>query len=1211
MTCHYVIALLVAASWANVVTGLPANADAVVPEEVLPEVSQRDHQLDVTPEELDGEPITVTDLPAGAEIFLHQAMSSMREMCGKTGSFTGIISDISMQMVQGEEFTLKYNVSDTDTSVVHEVQLRWLLPGNQGIHEMPGRSPSIADQFDIDGVTPRVCPTHEMRASDAATTANLLQMSRAKGFIGKDPSTVPASMIDAHDITAKEAAALPQDFDWRQFTKGARAIDATISQGSCGSCYAFASTTAFAYRLFIKSGGRHDVWPSPQTAMSCYHYTTDSGDAKGGCEGGDAQYVYGLMEQGDGFPPMWCNPYNFTHPEEQKPTQCNAGCSDALRFNALPGGTKLIGHAFLPHHSQKEVEHMIMREIYHNGPAFLSVEATEDFQRLSSWDIWSRKEEQGMKKIGNHAVVLVGWGVEQDDNNNNKPYWIIQNSYGNHWGNGGFARLARGVNQNALEHNGIATVTPVIPDKCMEAKVCANSGSYNNDCTCHCIDGFSGPTCEECSLPCEFGKSSVKDGKCVCDCAPFTYSLGGVTCSAKLHVASHYSSTSLTDVFVKSEAKIHVLANAAGKAGITGKDYFVAVKTGEKPHSPAGFAEGVVMKFADGEGDIGNIAGVDRYSNCHKFSCGAEWMQRSCQKKCGPYSPTLEGLAPGVTYDLYLYKFLGHSEFGVPKGWGQALKLSQRVYSIACYDDHHQHCESYLGDEYGWSCDTALSGAHEGKTVADLCAKSCGTCWTGSPAPMPLSIKDKHAKAAQEAKLHLDDRKEILLESKSNVAAVKARAEELEADTAKAAEAVSQLQAQLAAAEATKTKNQIASENEQLMVETLQEKMTENEHAVEDAQDAVHEVDEKQLTHARAQAEEDQKEAAVKAQRAVAKTKEVAAKVKVDAAHGASTAAKEKEALDAAAEVEEKKSVLMTTQQNEAKAKKAVQEMDALHVASLASEKKAKDAEKQQAEKVREDARNAFEGSVKAAQTATASKLKAVGVAEGKAEALEKEKRVCMTTGKVPCDFPFKYGGVEHQECTSMHHDQAWCITDTGKGTWGNCDDCPSLHDINIETSQKTLAKETVSELKTKHAEAMANEPDEAHEMTIKQQAADKENDTKAKASDIAHHRHEGILSDKVSHESQAQGLQKELPGLKQQLHDAKTSEAAIKKKMKQAYEACTHTSGGTADGDACMFPYKAGGKQRYACTSYDGYKPWCLTVKRDWGYCPEGCPVE
>jgi len=60
---------------------------------------------------------------------------------------------------------------------------------------------------------------------------------------------------------------------------------------------------------------------------------------------------------------------------------------------------------------------------------------------------------------------------------------------------------------------------------------------------------------------------------------------------------------------------------------------------------------------------------------------------------------------------------------------------------------------------------------------------------------MPLSIKDKHAKAAQEAKLHLDDRKEILLESKSDVADVKAKAEGLKADSAKAAEAVLQLQA--------------------------------------------------------------------------------------------------------------------------------------------------------------------------------------------------------------------------------------------------------------------------------------------------------------------------------------------------------------------------------------------------------------------------------
>ena len=38
-----------------------------------------------------------------------------------------------------------------------------------------------------------------------------------------------------------------------------------------------------------------------------------------------------------------------------------------------------------------------------------------------------------------HAVLLVGWGVEGD-----KPYWTVKNSWATKWGEDGYFRILRG-----------------------------------------------------------------------------------------------------------------------------------------------------------------------------------------------------------------------------------------------------------------------------------------------------------------------------------------------------------------------------------------------------------------------------------------------------------------------------------------------------------------------------------------------------------------------------------------------------------------------------------------------------------------------------------------------------------------------------------------------------------------------------------------------
>jgi len=52
---------------------------------------------------------------------------------------------------------------------------------------------------------------------------------------------------------------------------------------------------------------------------------------------------------------------------------------------------------------------------------------------------------------GGHAVKFVGWGVE-----GGVKYWKVANSWNPHWGEKGYFRIVRGVNEGGIESQVVA-----------------------------------------------------------------------------------------------------------------------------------------------------------------------------------------------------------------------------------------------------------------------------------------------------------------------------------------------------------------------------------------------------------------------------------------------------------------------------------------------------------------------------------------------------------------------------------------------------------------------------------------------------------------------------------------------------------------------------------------------------------------------------------
>lgn len=215
---------------------------------------------------------------------------------------------------------------------------------------------------------------------------------------------------------------LPESFDWRE--KGA--VSSVKNQGGCGSCWAFSTVGNLEGQNFLKTGKMVDL--SPQDLVDCskdcssviIHGKNES-VCNSGCNGG---WMWAAMQtvQGD----------QGIDTEANYPYKGMDGTCAYTKTGALA--------AVQSYTCISDDETQIQAELMARGPLSIAVNANR-FQTYK-FGVLSCLGES--KTALDHAILLVGWGVEKTIFGSTKPYWIVKNSWGGSWGEKGYAKILRG-----------------------------------------------------------------------------------------------------------------------------------------------------------------------------------------------------------------------------------------------------------------------------------------------------------------------------------------------------------------------------------------------------------------------------------------------------------------------------------------------------------------------------------------------------------------------------------------------------------------------------------------------------------------------------------------------------------------------------------------------------------------------------------------------
>ena len=245
---------------------------------------------------------------------------------------------------------------------------------------------------------------------------------------------------------------IPDSFDSRTQWPNCKSIGLIEDQSDCGSCWAFGAVEAMSDRYCIHL--KMDLLISAANLMECCH------QCGGGCGGGflEAAWRYwvsdgivtGGLYDSSATEADTCQPYplpscehhiNGSRPACPSKIAHTPKCVRACHAGYPTAYDRDLHYGASAYSVGSDVAR-IQTEIMTNGPVEGGFTVYADFPSYKS-GVYKRTSR---RVLGGHAIKIIGWGEE-----NSMPYWLIANSWNPDWGDKGYFKILRGVDECGIE----------------------------------------------------------------------------------------------------------------------------------------------------------------------------------------------------------------------------------------------------------------------------------------------------------------------------------------------------------------------------------------------------------------------------------------------------------------------------------------------------------------------------------------------------------------------------------------------------------------------------------------------------------------------------------------------------------------------------------------------------------------------------------------